>query len=95
MKIPISGFEYVKEDSGCTAVIVCKICGERINNKEHQGMVFWNIEKPDQEAVIAHKECMAKIKNNRSDYPSSEELSHYFYYVLYNSKIEPKEPRFE
>lgn len=64
----------------------CEICGEKIIQKEENGMIFWN----DKKGVLAHKSCMENHPEDKS-YPSSAELESFFFNTLHNSKIIPKE----
>lgn len=81
---------YIDKDQGRNVpFFACEICGEKIIQKEENGMIFWN----DKKGVLAHKSCMQNHPDDKS-YPSSEELESFFFNTLHNSKIIPKEDEF-
>lgn len=77
----------IEEHNGLYPYIECDICRKNIIQTDENGMIFRN----DKDGMVAHKKCMEKLLNNKELYPYSEELEPFFYDLLFNSKITPKE----
>ncbi|MFA5067196.1 MAG: hypothetical protein WC466_04070 [Candidatus Izemoplasmatales bacterium] len=90
MRIAINGFAYIENNGITKPFLVCQVCGEAIiDQRDNQSMIFWNDrEGKENKAVVAHKNCMSKVKDGRSIYPSSEDLNSFFNSLLKNTEIE-------